>query len=65
VTVDAGAESLFRLAHRRSARTVTAFEVTDYTCILRLRTPSVEKFYGLANANISPDPTGTDWVRTD
>ncbi|MFB1062933.1 hypothetical protein [Natrinema sp. H-ect4] len=66
VTVDTSTESLFRLAHRRSARTVTAFEVTDYTCVLRLRTPvGREKFYGLANADISPGSTGTDWVRTD
>jgi len=67
VTVDAGAESLFRLAHRRSARTVTAFEVTDYTCILRLRTPSVVRSFTGSPTPISrpirPGPTG--FGRTD
>ena len=62
--VTGDAERLFRLVHRRSARTVTAFEVTDYTCVLRLRTPvGREKFYGIANADISADPTGVDWAR--
>lgn len=66
VTDDADAPRLFRLTHRRSARTVTAFEVTDYTCVLRLRTPvGREKFYGIANADVSPDPSSPDWLRAD
>ncbi|MDF9746588.1 hypothetical protein [Natrinema salsiterrestre] len=66
VTVEADARRLFRFAHRRSTRTVTAFEVTDYTRVLRLRTPvGREKFYGLATADIGAEPTRDDWVRTD
>ena len=66
ITAKADAQQCFRFAHQRSARTVTAFEVTDYTCVLRLRTPvGREKFYGLASADISPDLHGTDWVRTE
>lgn len=66
VTVEAGADRLFRFDHRRSTRTVTAFEVTDYTCILRLRTPvGREKFYGIANADVATRPARDDWVRTD
>ncbi|MGQ3414091.1 hypothetical protein [Natrinema versiforme] len=66
VTTGAEANQLFRFAHQRSTRTVTAFEVTDYTCVLRLRTPvGREKFYGIANADIVPRPVRDDWVRTD
>ncbi|RZH67436.1 hypothetical protein [Natrinema altunense] len=66
VTADADATQLFRFAHQRSARSVTAFEVTDYTCVLRLRTPvGREKFYGIANADIETRPVPDDWVRTD
>lgn len=66
VTVEAGADELFRLAHRRSNRTVTAFEVTDYTCVLRLRTPiGREKFYGVANVDVGARPAADDWTRTE
>ncbi|QLG47485.1 hypothetical protein [Natrinema halophilum] len=64
VTVEADAERRFELAHRHSRRTVTAFEVTDYTCVLRLRTPiGREKFYGVANADVS-SRFDDEWVRT-
>ncbi|WP_226006385.1 hypothetical protein [Natrinema salinisoli] len=66
VTVEANAPCLFRFAHRRSTRTVTAFEVADYTRVLRLRTPvGREKFYGLATPDVSAQPVRDDWVRTD
>ncbi|WP_254523324.1 hypothetical protein [Natrinema caseinilyticum] len=66
VTVEADAKRLFEFAHCRSTRTVTAFEVTDYTRVVRLRTPiGREKFYGVANADVTPLSAGDEWVRTD
>ncbi|SEV94417.1 hypothetical protein [Natrinema salifodinae] len=66
ITAEAEADRLFRFAHQRSPRTVTAFEVTDYTCALRLRTPvGREKFYGIATADIATRPARDDWIRTD
>ncbi|AGB32245.1 hypothetical protein C488_11248 [Natrinema pellirubrum DSM 15624] len=66
VTVEADAERLFALDHRRSARTVTAFSVTDYTCVVRLRSPvGREKFYGVADADLPTEPAGPEWGRTD
>ncbi|WP_408958810.1 hypothetical protein [Natrinema sp. 74] len=66
VTVEADATHLFELAHRRSMRTVTAFGVTDYTSVLRLRTPiGREKFYGVANADIATPPASDEWARAD
>ncbi|PCR90788.1 hypothetical protein [Natrinema ejinorense] len=66
VTVEADADRRFRLAHQQSTRTVTAFEVTDATCVLRLRTPvGREKFYGVAAADLMPQPVRNGWIRTD
>ncbi len=66
ITVEADATRRFELAHRRSMRTVTAFEATDYTSVLRLRTPiGREKFYGVANADIATPPVSDEWVRAD
>ncbi|WP_226483031.1 hypothetical protein [Natrinema amylolyticum] len=66
VTVEADANRRFRFDHRRSHRTLTAFAVTDDTCVLRLRTPvGREKFYGIANADVAPQSIPTDWIRTD
>ncbi|WP_254763834.1 hypothetical protein [Natrinema marinum] len=66
VTVEADATRRFELAHRRSMRSVTAFEVTNYTCVLRLRTPiGREKFYGVANTDIAIPPASDEWVRAD
>jgi len=65
ITTKADADQRFRFDHQRSSRSVTAFEVTDYTCVLRLRTPvGREKFYGIANADVDPDLVAADWVRT-
>ncbi len=65
ITSEADADQRFRFDHRWSTRTVTAFEVTDYTCVLRLRTPvGREKFYGVASADIGLDRIAADWVRT-
>ncbi|WP_222919149.1 hypothetical protein [Natrinema sp. SYSU A 869] len=66
VTVEADANRRFRFDHRRSHRTVTAFEVTNDTCVLRLRTPvGREKFYGISNTDIATKPLRADWIRTD
>ncbi|MFC4245812.1 hypothetical protein ACFOZ7_02130 [Natribaculum luteum] len=66
VTVESDATRLFALDHRRSNRSLTAFEATDYTCILRLQTPiGREKFYGVAKTDLPEIPEDGDWVRTD
>ncbi|MBZ6493767.1 hypothetical protein [Natrinema longum] len=66
VTVEADADRRFRFAHRQSTRAVTAFEVTDTTCVLRLRTPvGREKFFGVATADLTPQPVRNGWIRTD
>lgn len=60
------ATQLFRLAHRRSRRTVTLFEVTEYTRVVRLRTPvGREKFYGIADVDVTTDAPPEGWVRTE
>ncbi|SEQ32829.1 hypothetical protein [Natrinema salaciae] len=64
ITVEADANQRFRFVHRRSARSVTAFDVTDETCVLRLRTPvGREKFYGVAKADLVTRPERDDWTR--
>jgi len=66
ITTSADATQRFQFSHQRSAREVTAFDVTEYTCVLRLRTPvGREKFYGLAAVDVAPDLTATDWIRTN
>ena len=65
ITTDGEPDQRFRFDHKRSTRTVTAFEITDYTCVLRLRTPvGREKFYGIARADLEPERIAADWVRT-
>jgi len=65
IIAEGDTDQRFRFDHQRSTRSVTAFEVTDYTCVLRLRTPvGREKFYGVASADVEPNLIATDWVRT-
>lgn len=66
VTDESDASREFSLPHRRSNRSITAFAVTDNTCVLRLRTPiGREKFYGVANADLDDRPDRSDWASTN
>lgn len=63
VTVEADAARLLELDHRSSRRRVVGFEATDYSCILRLRTPvGREKFYGVVRADLDAATEHPDWV---
>ncbi|WP_049915731.1 hypothetical protein [Natrialba taiwanensis] len=65
VTTDNDASREFTLEYRGSNREITAFAVTEYTMVLRLRTPvGREKFYGVANDDVDDRPATGNWIHT-
>jgi len=50
-----GAAQLFEAGNRATGSTLTVFEATDHTCIVRFRTPvGREKYFGVAAADLRP-----------
>ncbi|WIV67659.1 hypothetical protein [Natrialbaceae archaeon AArc-T1-2] len=66
LTVESDARQRFELESRRTNRSLTVFEASDDTCVLRLRTPvGRERFYGVATVDLEGGPEKGDWVRTE
>lgn len=50
-----GATRLFEAGNPSTGSTLTVFEATDFTCIVRFRTPvGREKFFGVAASDLRP-----------
>ena len=53
LTESAGGQCLLELTHQRTKSALAVFEATDYTCIVRFRTPvGREKFFGVATVDL-------------